>query len=158
LNLTGVNFTGVASRQEIGKYYDRADIFINASWLDNMPLSIIEAFARALPSSPPRRSACPIWSSTSAPDCSRPVATKRPSPQMSSVCCAIRTSPPASAAVAAAGRPELPSSLPESPLPGFGGQHQRRDRAGIGESGAHYLGRIEHAGLDQSSYSPVRAL
>jgi glycosyltransferase involved in cell wall biosynthesis len=49
LNLTGVNFIGVASRQEIGKYYDRADIFINASWLDNMPLSIIEAFASGVP-------------------------------------------------------------------------------------------------------------
>jgi len=49
LNLTGVNFTGVASRQEIGKCYDRADIFINASWLDNMPLSIIEAFAAGTP-------------------------------------------------------------------------------------------------------------
>jgi glycosyltransferase involved in cell wall biosynthesis len=49
LNLTGVNFTGVASRQEIGKYYDQADIFINASWLDNMPLSIIEAFAAGTP-------------------------------------------------------------------------------------------------------------
>jgi glycosyltransferase involved in cell wall biosynthesis len=49
LNLTGVNFTGVVSRQEIGKYYDRADIFINASWLDNMPLSVIEAFASGVP-------------------------------------------------------------------------------------------------------------
>jgi L-malate glycosyltransferase len=49
LNLTGVNFTGVASRQEIGKYYDEADIFINASWLDNMPLSVIEAFAAGTP-------------------------------------------------------------------------------------------------------------
>ena len=49
LNLSGVNFTGVASRQEIGKYYDRADIFINASWLDNMPLSVIEAFAAGTP-------------------------------------------------------------------------------------------------------------
>ncbi len=49
LNLTGVNFTGVASRQEIGKYYDNADIFINASWLDNMPVSIIEAFAAGTP-------------------------------------------------------------------------------------------------------------
>jgi glycosyltransferase involved in cell wall biosynthesis len=49
LNLSGVNFTGVASRQEIGKYYDHADIFINASWLDNMPLSIIEAFAAGTP-------------------------------------------------------------------------------------------------------------
>ena len=49
LNLTGVNFTGVASRQAIGKYYDQADIFINASWLDNMPLSVIEAFAAGTP-------------------------------------------------------------------------------------------------------------
>ena len=49
LNLTGVNFTGVASRQEIGKYYEQADIFINASWLDNMPVSIIEAFASGTP-------------------------------------------------------------------------------------------------------------
>jgi glycosyltransferase involved in cell wall biosynthesis len=49
LKLTGVNFTGVASRQEIGKYYDEADIFINASWLDNMPVSIIEAFGAGTP-------------------------------------------------------------------------------------------------------------
>jgi L-malate glycosyltransferase len=49
LKLTGVNFTGVASRQEIGKYYEQADIFINASWLDNMPVSIIEAFAAGTP-------------------------------------------------------------------------------------------------------------
>ena len=49
LKLSDVNFTGVASRQEIGKYYDAADIFINASWLDNMPLSIIEAFAAGTP-------------------------------------------------------------------------------------------------------------
>ncbi len=49
LSLSGVNFTGVASRQEIGKCYDRADIFINASWLDNMPLSVIEAFAAGTP-------------------------------------------------------------------------------------------------------------
>jgi L-malate glycosyltransferase len=49
LNLSGVNFAGVASRQEIGKYYDQADIFINASWLDNMPLSVIEAFAAGTP-------------------------------------------------------------------------------------------------------------
>jgi len=49
LNLTGVNFAGVASRQEIGNSYDQADIFINASWLDNMPLSVIEAFAAGTP-------------------------------------------------------------------------------------------------------------
>jgi glycosyltransferase involved in cell wall biosynthesis len=49
LNLSGVNFTGVASRHEIGSFYDRADIFINASRLDNMPVSILEAFACGTP-------------------------------------------------------------------------------------------------------------
>jgi glycosyltransferase involved in cell wall biosynthesis len=49
LNLSGVNFTGVASRKEIGHFYDQADIFINASWLDNMPVSILEAFASGTP-------------------------------------------------------------------------------------------------------------
>jgi len=49
LNLTDVFFTGVASRQKIGKYYDEADIFINASRLDNMPVSVIEAFAAGTP-------------------------------------------------------------------------------------------------------------
>lgn len=49
LNLAGVNFCGVASRQEIGRFYDQADIFINASRLDNMPVSILEAFASGTP-------------------------------------------------------------------------------------------------------------
>ena len=49
LNLSGVNFTGVAPYREISKYYEQADIFINASWLDNMPLSVIEAFASGTP-------------------------------------------------------------------------------------------------------------
>jgi glycosyltransferase involved in cell wall biosynthesis len=49
LHLSDVNFTGVASRTEIGKCYDQADIFINASWLDNMPVSVIEAFAAGTP-------------------------------------------------------------------------------------------------------------
>ena len=49
LKLSDVNFTGVASRDEIGKYYDQADIFINASWLDNMPVSVIEAFGAGTP-------------------------------------------------------------------------------------------------------------
>jgi glycosyltransferase involved in cell wall biosynthesis len=35
----------VASREEIGGFYDRADIFVNASNLDNMPVSVLEAFA-----------------------------------------------------------------------------------------------------------------
>src|SRR6266853_5164057 len=49
LNLGGVNFPGVVSRSQIGKYYDQADIFINASWLDNMPVSVIEAFGSGTP-------------------------------------------------------------------------------------------------------------
>ena len=49
LNLSGVHFMGVASREEIGRIYDQADIFINASWLDNMPVSILEAFACGTP-------------------------------------------------------------------------------------------------------------
>jgi len=49
LGLNGVTFMGVASRQRIGSYYDRADIFINASRLDNMPVSIIEAFGAGTP-------------------------------------------------------------------------------------------------------------
>jgi L-malate glycosyltransferase len=49
LNLPGVNFCGVASRQEIGSFYDRADIFVNASNLDNMPVSVLEAFATGTP-------------------------------------------------------------------------------------------------------------
>jgi glycosyltransferase involved in cell wall biosynthesis len=49
LDLAGVNFAGVASRPEIGSFYDAADIFINASVLDNMPVSILEAFASGTP-------------------------------------------------------------------------------------------------------------
>ncbi len=49
LKLAGVDFAGVVSRQEIGRFYDRADIFINGSWLDNMPISILEAFAAGTP-------------------------------------------------------------------------------------------------------------
>jgi glycosyltransferase involved in cell wall biosynthesis len=49
LKLTGVHFAGVVSRNEIGHFYDRADIFINASCLDNMPVSILEAFACGTP-------------------------------------------------------------------------------------------------------------
>lgn len=49
LGLSGVNFCGVASRGDIGRYYDQADIFINGSRLDNMPVSILEAFASGTP-------------------------------------------------------------------------------------------------------------
>ena len=47
--IAGVQFLGVASRQQIGQYYQQADIFINASRLDNMPVSILEAFASGTP-------------------------------------------------------------------------------------------------------------
>ncbi len=49
LKVSGINFCGVASRQEIGRFYDQADIFINASRVDNMPVSILEAFASGTP-------------------------------------------------------------------------------------------------------------
>ena len=49
LKLDGVTFTGVASRKQIGQFYDQADIFINASRLDNMPVSVLEAFASGMP-------------------------------------------------------------------------------------------------------------
>jgi glycosyltransferase involved in cell wall biosynthesis len=49
LKLTGVSFKGVATRSEIGRFYDEADIFINASRLDNMPVSVLEAFASGMP-------------------------------------------------------------------------------------------------------------
>lgn len=49
LNLRDVRFTGVASRQQIGDCYDQADIFINASSVDAMPVSVIEAFRAGTP-------------------------------------------------------------------------------------------------------------
>ncbi len=49
LGLKDVQFAGAVSRERIGCYYDESDIFINASWLDNMPLSILEAFASGIP-------------------------------------------------------------------------------------------------------------
>jgi glycosyltransferase involved in cell wall biosynthesis len=49
LKLSGVDFKGVATRSEIGRFYDQADIFINASRLDNMPVSVLEAFASGMP-------------------------------------------------------------------------------------------------------------
>jgi L-malate glycosyltransferase len=49
LRLANVRFAGVVSREKIGDYYDQADIFINASRLDNMPVSVLEAYAAGLP-------------------------------------------------------------------------------------------------------------
>ena len=49
LNLTDVEFPGAIPRATIGSYFEQADIFINASALDNMPVSILEAFAAGTP-------------------------------------------------------------------------------------------------------------
>lgn len=49
MNLSDVRFTGVVSRQQIGEIYDQADIFINASCVDAMPVSVIEAFRAGTP-------------------------------------------------------------------------------------------------------------
>jgi glycosyltransferase involved in cell wall biosynthesis len=49
LGLSDVEFTGPIAHASIAGYYDQNDIFINASWLDNMPVSILEAFAAGTP-------------------------------------------------------------------------------------------------------------
>jgi len=49
LGLADVEFVGAVSHETIGRYYQENDIFINASWLDNMPVSILEAFASGTP-------------------------------------------------------------------------------------------------------------
>ena len=49
LKLSNVNFLGVVPHHQIHEYYSRADIFINASRLDNMPVSILEAYAAGTP-------------------------------------------------------------------------------------------------------------
>jgi glycosyltransferase involved in cell wall biosynthesis len=49
LNLSGVHFLGVVPYSEIARIYDAADIFVNASSLDNMPVSVLEAFASGTP-------------------------------------------------------------------------------------------------------------
>lgn len=49
LNLQSVEFTGKISNEKMAEVYDRADIYLNASLVDNMPLSFIEAFACGLP-------------------------------------------------------------------------------------------------------------
>jgi L-malate glycosyltransferase len=49
LKLAGVRFLGVVPHASIGKVYDDADIFVNASNLDNMPVSVLEGFASGTP-------------------------------------------------------------------------------------------------------------
>jgi glycosyltransferase involved in cell wall biosynthesis len=49
LALSNVEFTGAVDPDDMPSLYDRAGIFVNASEIDNQPLSIIEAFAAGLP-------------------------------------------------------------------------------------------------------------
>ena len=49
LGVSGVEFTGSVAHGRIGSLYEKADIFINASRIDNMPVSILEAFASGTP-------------------------------------------------------------------------------------------------------------
>src|SRR5262245_9892987 len=48
LGLKRVEFVGAAPPDRMPELYDRADIFVNSSLVDNMPLSMIEAFACGL--------------------------------------------------------------------------------------------------------------
>ncbi len=49
LGLTGVTFTGPVPPHEMPALYDAADLYVNASLIDNMPLSILEAYAAGTP-------------------------------------------------------------------------------------------------------------
>lgn len=49
LALTRVRFLGAVSPTRMAQVYTEADFFLNASRIDNMPLSIMEAFAAGLP-------------------------------------------------------------------------------------------------------------
>lgn len=49
LELRNVTFTGLVTPERMPELYDAADIYLNASNVDNMPLSILEAFAAGLP-------------------------------------------------------------------------------------------------------------
>jgi L-malate glycosyltransferase len=49
LHLANTNFTGRVEHDEINRHYSAADIYLNASKIDNQPLSILEAFTCGLP-------------------------------------------------------------------------------------------------------------
>ncbi|MES2523926.1 MAG: glycosyltransferase family 4 protein [Gemmatimonadota bacterium] len=49
LNLRNVEFVGRVAPERMGELYDQADVYVNSPNIDNMPLSIIEAFACGLP-------------------------------------------------------------------------------------------------------------
>lgn len=47
--IEGVEFVGRVPHAAMGEWYDRADILVNSSRIDNMPHCLIEAFAAGLP-------------------------------------------------------------------------------------------------------------
>lgn len=49
LGVDNVEFTGRVERSMIAELFDRADLFLNSSVIDNMPVAIIEAFYAGLP-------------------------------------------------------------------------------------------------------------
>lgn len=49
LDLKNIEFVGRVSPEKMPDIYDKADVFLNSPRVDNMPLSIIEAFACGLP-------------------------------------------------------------------------------------------------------------
>jgi glycosyltransferase involved in cell wall biosynthesis len=49
LRLRDVEFVGQVAPAEMAQLYDRADIYLNSPNIDNMPNSVIEAFAAGLP-------------------------------------------------------------------------------------------------------------
>lgn len=49
LKLKNIEFVGRIEQDKMPEIYDRADVYLNSSIVDNMPLSIIEAFACGLP-------------------------------------------------------------------------------------------------------------
>jgi glycosyltransferase involved in cell wall biosynthesis len=49
LNLRNVTFTGAVPPDRMPALYAEADVYVNASLIDNMPLSLLEAYASGVP-------------------------------------------------------------------------------------------------------------
>jgi len=49
LGLSGIRFVGRVEQEQVPDLYDASDIMINASEVDNQPVSILEAFAAGIP-------------------------------------------------------------------------------------------------------------
>ena len=49
LRLRHVTFTGRVPPSDVARYYDGADVYLQTPSIDNMPLSVLEAFASGLP-------------------------------------------------------------------------------------------------------------